>query len=177
MMPSTRRFLLKYSLYFLIACGLTVLQNIPGLFAIGEWKPMLTAAFAFCVALYEGEIAGSLFGVAAGLMCDTFSSYKYGFYAMMMLAACMMFGLLARTYMRRVAVNAVLFTLAGMVVIQFCGAFFSLLIWEYEGAWGYFLRRYLPMCVYTAVSAVPCYYLVRLIHSRTDPQKSDRPID
>ncbi|MGN1052002.1 MAG: Gfo/Idh/MocA family protein [Candidatus Scatosoma sp.] len=102
---------------------------------------------------------------------------KYGFYAMMMLAACMMFGLLARTYMRRVAVNAVLFTLAGMVVIQFCGAFFSLLIWEYEGGRGYFLRRYLPMCVYTAVSAVPCYYLVRLIHSRTDPQKSDRPID
>ena len=72
-MPKTHYKLLKFALYLLIGFALCVMQNTPGLFVIGGTKPMLVAAFAAAVAMFEGEFAGAFAGAAGGMLCDVFS--------------------------------------------------------------------------------------------------------
>ena len=56
-MAKTRFVALKFAVYAAVALLLTVVQNTPGLLLIGSAKPMLTAAFAIAVAMFEGELA------------------------------------------------------------------------------------------------------------------------
>ena len=75
-MLSTRYKAAKFAIYVLVLLALTVMQNTPGLFAIMNIKPMLAAAMAISVAMFEGELAGGFMGAFAGFCCDLFSSYQ-----------------------------------------------------------------------------------------------------
>ncbi|MEG0942879.1 MAG: hypothetical protein RSD74_03370 [Angelakisella sp.] len=163
-MVTTKYKIAKFFSYGVVATLLCVLQNTPGLFAIYGTKPMLVVSFAICVAIFERETAGGLFAVFAGLLCDLFSSYSFGYYALLLFFCCVAVGLLTQGFMRPVAVNAMLFTLVTMVFIQWVGFFFTILIWVEEGAAEYFFGRLLPFCIYTAVMAFPLYYLARVMH-------------
>ena len=163
-MLSTRYKAAKFAIYVLVLLALTVMQNTPGLFAIMNIKPMLAAAMAISIAMFEGELAGGFMGAFAGFCCDLFSSCSFGYYTLTLFFFCVTIGLLVQSYMRPVVANAILFTFITMAVIQWIGFFFSFLLWGYEGAGRYYLYRLLPMCIYTAVSAAPLYYLTRMIH-------------
>lgn len=163
-MPTTKYKIIKFLVYGLCAIGLCVLQNTPGLFALGDIKPMPVVAFAVCVTLFEKETAGGLFGAFCGLLCDFYSSYTFGFYALLLFFFCVLVGLLTQGYMRPVLVNAVLFTLLSILAIQFAGFYFTLYIWGYPDAMLYFTRRLLPLCIYTAATALLFFYPVRATH-------------
>lgn len=163
-MLSTKYKVAKFITYALAAVFLCVLQNTPGLFVIRNIKPMWAAAFAICVTLFEKETAGGLFGAFAGLLCDFFSSYTFGFYALGLFFFCVVVGLLTQGYMRPVAVNGMLFTLVSMGLIQWAGFFFTIYIWGTPDAGLYYLTRLLPMCVYTALTALLLFYPTRAIH-------------
>ena len=163
-MLSTRYKIGKFALYVVVLLVLTTLQNTPGLFAICGIKPMLAAAMAISIAMFEGELAGGLMGAFAGFCCDLFSSYSFVYYTQTLFFFSVTIGLLVQSYMRPVVANAVLFTFISMAVIQWIGFFFSFLLWGYEGAGRYYLYRLLPMCLYTAVAAAPLYYLTRFIY-------------
>lgn len=154
----------KFLSYGMVTVLLCILQNTPGLFVLWGSKPMPVAAFAICVAIFERETAGGLFAVFAGLCCDLFSSYAFGYYAMMLFLCCVTVGLLTQGFMSSVAANAALFTFASMMLIQWTGFFFTILIWVEEGAAQYFFSVQFPLCVYTALSAFPLYYLTKIIH-------------
>ena len=126
-MPKTRYKVLKYLLYFLGGVFLCVLQNTPGLFVIAGVKPMLVAALAVAAAMFEGEFAGALCGAAGGLLCDIFSYYRFGFYALIFFLCCCAVGLLVQNYMRPVATNCFLFTFLTMLFAQSVAFFFTVL--------------------------------------------------
>lgn len=163
-MITTKYKVAKFIAYGILATLLCVLQNTPGLFVLWGSKPMLVAAFAICVAIFERETAGGLFAVFAGLCCDFFSIYAFGFYALLLFFCCVAVGLLTQGFMRPVAVNAVLFTFVSMLIIQWIGFFFTILIWVDQGAGDYFFSVQFPLCLYTAVTAFPLYYLARSVH-------------
>lgn len=163
-MPTTKYRIAKFLVYGLCAIGLCVLQNTPGLFALGGVKPMLVVAFAVCVTLFEKETAGGLFGAFCGLLCDFYSSYTFGFYALLLFFFCVVVGLLTQGYMQPVLVNAVLFTLLSMLVIQYAGFFFTLYIWNYADTTLYLTKRLLPLCIYTAATALLFFFPVRWAH-------------
>ena len=148
-MAKTRFVALKFAVYAAVALLLTVVQNTPGLLLIGSAKPMLTAAFAIAVAMFEGELAGAFAGAFGGFLCDLFSYYRFGYYALMLFICCLMVGLLVQGYMRP--------------VVAF---FFLFLIRGYEGTNILFLSRMLPLCIYTAAAAVPAFLAVRWLHQR-----------
>ncbi|MEG2073187.1 MAG: hypothetical protein RRY54_00310 [Angelakisella sp.] len=163
-MITTKYKVAKFAVYGGVAVLLCILQNTPGLFVLWGTKPMPVAAFAICVAIFERETAGGLFAVFAGLCCDLFSVYAFGYYAMMLFFCCVTVGLLTQGFMRPVVANAMLFTLAAMLLAQWVGFFFTILIWVEEGAVHYFLTTQLPLCLYTALAAFPLYYLTRILH-------------
>ena len=165
-MPKARYHAAKYLLYFLGGVVLCVLQNTPGLFTIAGTKPMLVAALAVAAAMFEGEFAGALCGAAGGLLCDIFSYYRFGYYAFLFLLCCCAVGLLTRNYMRPVVTNCVLFTFLAMLLSQGVAFFFTVLIRGYEAPGLLFAAQVLPLCLYTALSAVPVFYGVRWFHGR-----------
>ena len=84
-MQRTRFVVLKFLFYACVAVLLAVVQNTPGLLSIAGTKPMLVAAFAVAVAMFEGEFAGALAGAFGGMLCDLFSYYRSGYYALIFL--------------------------------------------------------------------------------------------
>lgn len=165
-MLSTKYKVGKYIGYCLAAILLCVLQNTPGLFVVLGIKPMPVIAFAICTAMFEKETAGGLLGAFCGLLCDMFSSYIFGFYALMLFFFCVLAGLLTQGYTRPVVFNAFIFTLVSAIAIQYVGFFFSMQIWSVQDAGFYFARRLLPLCLYTALSAILLFFPVRLMHRR-----------
>lgn len=165
-MQKIRFVVLKFLLYALLAVALAVLQNTPGLFVILGTKPMLVAAFAVAVAMFEGELAGAFAGAFGGMLCDLFSYYRSGYYALMFFLCCLAVGLLVQGFMRPVVVNCVLFTFAAMLFSQSVAFFFLFLIRGYEGPELFFLLQILPLCLYTAVTAIPAFFGVRWLHGR-----------
>lgn len=163
-MPKTRFIVLKFLVYAAIAILLAIVQNTPDLLLIGTAKPMLAAAFAVAVAMFEGEFAGALSGAFCGMLCDFFSYYRFGYYALMLFLCCLGVGLLVQGFMRPVVMNCCLFTLCAMLLSQGVAFFFLFLIRGYPGTELLFLFRMLPMCGYTAVMAAPAFFAVRRAH-------------
>lgn len=163
-MQKNRFVVLKFFLYGCIALALCAVQNTPGLLVIAGTKPMLTAAFVVAVAMFEGEFAGALAGAFGGMLCDFFSYYRFGYYALMLFLCCLLVGLVVQGYMRPVVMNCCLFVFASMLVAQGVAFFFVFLIRGYENPEILFLHGILPLCLYTAVTAVPAFYGVRAMH-------------
>ena len=165
-MQRTRFVVLKFLFYACVAVLLAVVQNTPGLLSIAGTKPMLVAAFAVAVAMFEGEFAGALAGAFGGMLCDLFSYYRSGYYALIFFGCCLGVGLLVQGFMRPVVMNCCLFTFLAMLAAQGVAFFFLFLIRGYEGTNILFLSRMLPLCIYTAAAAVPAFLAVRWLHQR-----------
>ena len=165
-MVKTHFKLLKYLLYALIGLLLCVLQNTPGLFVIAGAKPMLVAAFAVAVAMFEGEFAGAFAGAAGGMLCDIFSYYRFGYYALLFFFCCFWVGVLVQSYLKLVPANCCLFTFLTMLLGQFVAFFFTILIRGYEKPGLLFVTQMLPLCLYTALAGIPAFYGVRYLHRR-----------
>ena len=163
-MPKTRFIVLKFLVNAAIAILLPIVQNTPDLLLIGTAKPMLAAAFAVAVAMFEGEFAGALSGAFCGMLCDFFSYYRFGYYALMLFLCCLGVGLLVQGYMRPVVLNCCLFILLTMLLSQGIAFFFLFLIRGYEGTELLFTLGILPLCFYTVAMGIPAFFGVRAIH-------------
>ena len=66
----SRSQLLKWGCYVLALFVCAALQTTPGLFQLGEAKPLLVLPLCLAVAVFEGEFAGALLGTVGGLLWD-----------------------------------------------------------------------------------------------------------
>ena len=64
----SRSQLLKWGCYELALFVCAALQTTPGLFQLGQAKPLLVLPLCLAVAVFEGEFAGALFGTVGGLL-------------------------------------------------------------------------------------------------------------
>lgn len=64
--------LIKYILYSFLMIVLYVLQTDPNFTLSSGTGPVLVLPFAVAVAMFDGQLAGGLFGLFAGILCDTF---------------------------------------------------------------------------------------------------------
>ena len=67
----TKLMIAKYALYVLLMVILYVLQTDPNLFAIAGVKPVLVLPFAVCIAMFDSQLAGGLFGLLAGILLNS----------------------------------------------------------------------------------------------------------
>ena len=66
----SRSQILKWGCYVLALFVCAALQTTPGLFQLGQAKPLFILPLCLAVAVYEGEFAGALFGAVCGLLWD-----------------------------------------------------------------------------------------------------------
>ena len=78
----------KWVCYTLLMLLCTVLQTMPGLFQLGEAKPLLVLPLCLAVAVFEGEFAGALLGTVGGLLWDYAAGRTVGMLALELLLLC-----------------------------------------------------------------------------------------
>ena len=83
---------LKWACYAAALFVCAALQTTPGLFRLGQAKPLFILPLCLAVAVYEGEFAGALFGAVGGLLWDYTAGRTVGMLALELLLLCFAFG-------------------------------------------------------------------------------------
>ena len=114
----SRSQLFKWGCYGLLMLLCTVLQTTPGLFQLGNAKPLWLLPLALAAAVFEGEFAGALFGAVCGLMWDYTAGRTIGMLALELMILCFALSAVVQLYFKTSVPNFLLLnTLGAMVVL------------------------------------------------------------
>lgn len=143
-------------------------------FAIGGVKPQLLLGCVVCVALREGEAAGSIFGGLLGLLCDLLVSPVGGFYTFCFVLLGAVLGFCAQLFLRDTLLSAVVLgagATLGFSLLSFFAFHRGVTLQNLGNA---LLWVCLPELLYTLPFLAVAYYAVhalgRLIYPSEEPQ-------
>lgn len=148
---------LKYLSYALFLLLLFVLQTTPDFLTLMGIKPMLIMPAVVCIAMYEGEFVGGLFGALGGMLCDLASYTIFGFHAIFLLIICTGVGLAIIYLMKLNPLNAFLLCGGVMLVMGILEQFFYFSMWGYAGASTLIWAKMLPKIIYS-LPFIPLFY-------------------
>ena len=160
MIRETKLRIQKMSLYGGFLLLFYVLQTTPGFLTFWGSKPLLVLPFVIGIAMMEGELIGGLFGLAAGVLCDTSSITLFGINSLLYMGACVAVGLLVIYYMQPSRLNSLIFTGTVLVCRQLFEYFFYYVMWGYEDVSIILLRHMLPTVLLTLLVTPLMYALV-----------------
>ena len=124
-------------------------------------RPMLLIPATVCIAMFERETAGVLYGFFAGLLWDCVSVSGGSFNAIILMLAGFACGALIKHYMRNNLITALLLCSVTTVVHELT---YWLRIYIFggnlDGALSFF-TFYLPSCIYTILWLPLFYFLMR----------------
>ena len=156
----------KHVIYAITILFLHVLGSVPGLFVLGDIKPMLAIPAAVAIAMCENEFSGGIYGAAAGLLLDTGSFLLFGFNGFVVTVCCVAAGLMVTFLMRCNFLTYLLFAALTMLVLGSLEYFFSYGMWSYAGAGGIYTARTLPTAAYSTLAGFPAFFFIRFISRR-----------
>lgn len=156
--------IMKYVLYSLLLLILYMVQSDPHMLYIEEIKPLLVLPYAICIAMMDGELAGGLFGLAAGILSDTSSTILFGFQSLIYMAACVAVGLVVIYFMQPSLTNSLIFVSAILAARLLLEYFFYYVMWGYENISMILLQKMFPTLLYTVVITPLLYWLVKKLH-------------
>ena len=146
----SRSQLLKWGCYVLALFVCAALQTTPGLFQLGQAKPLLLLPLCLAVAVFEGEFAGALLGTVGGLLWDYAAGRTVGMLALELLLLCFGVSVLVQLYLQVNPGNfAAVSTATALVVLSLDWLFFYYMP-GYAGAVERFLWVVLPSALMTA---------------------------
>ena len=158
--------LLKFAIYSTIVFSLFIIQSTPGVLDFCGIKPNLVLPACICIAIFEGEFVGGLFGFFAGIFCDTAAETIFGFNAFFYLLFCSAVGLLMIYFLRRGTMNAMLLCFGGIFLTAFSDFFFGYVLYQYSGLTGFFYTVIVPPVLYSSIFSLPFYYLFLWLHEK-----------
>ena len=161
----SRSQLLKWGCYVLALFVCAALQTTPGLFQLGEAKPLLVLPLCLAVAVFEGEFAGALLGTVGGLLWDCTAGRTVGMLALELLLLCFAVSVLVQLYLQVNPGNfAAVSTATALVVLSLDWLFFYYMP-GYSWALSRWLTFVLPSAVMTLVPSLVLFSLVRRIYN------------
>ena len=164
MIYETKLRIRKMSIYGAALLLLYVLQTTPGFLTFWGVKPLLVLPLVVSIAMMEGELVGGLFGLAAGILCDTSGITIFGINSLLYMAACVGIGLLVIYYMQPSRLNSLIFTGVVLTIRELFEFFFYYVMWDYENISIILLRHMLPMVLLTLLVTPLMYWFVRKVH-------------
>lgn len=158
-----KKLILRRGSLALILLVLSVLQNTDGFFPqIFGVRALLLIPAVVCIAMFERDLAGMLFGLFAGALWDM-NAGGASFNALYLLAVGFICGTLINTIMRN---NIITASILGMIFIPVYIVgywFFYYIVGGLDMAGFMFLRYYLPSIAYTALFLPLMFIIVRSI--------------
>ena len=153
----------KWVCYALLMLLCTVLQTLPGLFRLGEAKPLWLLPLALAVAVEEGEFAGSIFGAVCGLMWDYTAGRTVGMLALELMILCFGVSVVVQLYLKDTPSNFVLLAVVCALLVLSADWLFFYYMPGYAGAGERFLWVVLPSALMTAPGSWLLHRAVRRI--------------
>ena len=160
----SRSQILKWICYVLALFVCAALQTTPGLFRLGQAKPLYLLPLCLAVAVYEGEFAGALFGAVCGLLWDYTAGRTVGMLALEMLLLCFAVGVLVQLYLQSAPGNFAVISAAAALLVLSCDWLFFYRMPGYSGSAQRYLWFVLPSAALTLVPSLVIFWLVRKIH-------------
>ncbi len=153
-----------YILYFLL---LFTLQQTPGaLPVVMGVRPSLLLPAVVCVALYDQELFGAVFGVIAGVLWDLNSINRpFGYSALLLMAIGCLCGLLVTFFMRNNFFTALLLTIPAIAVYEGLTWFIFTFLMGEPNSVGILLDYTLPRAVYS-LAVMPILYAIQFLLHR-----------
>ncbi len=143
----------------LILLLLSVLQNTDGLFPqIFGVRALLLIPAVVCIAMYERDIWGMIFGVFAGALWDVFASGA-SFNALFLLTTGFLCGTLINTIMRNNIITATLLSTLTTVIYNIGYWLFNIVFTKTDSAFYLLWRYYLPSILFTSL-LTPLFFLI-----------------
>lgn len=167
-----RRKVLKFFIYALIVFSAYIIQTTPGLFDFFGIAPFIVLPACICIAVFEGEFAGGLFGFFFGLFCDSTSETVFGFNALVFLVFCVMAGLATIYLFRRSTMNIMLLCLGAVFFRSALEYFFGFILYGYENLAPFFYTEIAPQIVLTSIFSLPFCLLFRWLHKKFEPEET-----
>jgi len=167
LIPESRRALVRRLIFGAGLVAVAALQNtrglLPSVFGIRA-TPLIPAVV--CVAMFEREVPGVLYGLFAGLLWDASSASGGSFNAILLAAAGFACGTLITHLMRNNLVTALLLCSVSVTVhnVAYWAKIYVLGLGG-NGALSLF-TYYIPSCVYTMLWLPVFYFLVRAAMKR-----------
>ncbi len=150
----------------LILLLLSVLQNTDGLFPqIFGVRALLLIPCVVCIAMYERDVWGMVFGLFAGALWDVFASGA-SYNALFLLAVGFGCGTLINTIMRNNIVTATLLTFISALFYNIIYWLFHFVVAGTDSAAFMLLRYYLPCILYTVILTPLLFLVVRAIEKK-----------
>ncbi|MCH5192761.1 MAG: hypothetical protein J1F11_02295 [Oscillospiraceae bacterium] len=155
-----RNTVIRWVLYFLLlAVSYIYMTTAP----VNLRTPLFLIPTAMCVSMFEEPFESAIFGCAAGLLLDTAQGTMIGLSGIIMLWCCLMASLLFHFFLRRHILSILLINLAAVFIQGMTHYFFYYAIWEYDPSVKIFLGEFLPVMIYTEISVLPLYFIVRFM--------------
>ena len=160
----SRSQLLKWGCYVLALFVCAALQPTPGLFQLGEAKPLLVLPLCLAVAVFEGEFAGALLGTVGGLLWDCTAGRTVGMLALELLLLCFAVSAVMQLYFKNSAANFALIASAAALLVLTLDWLFFYYMPGYSGAASRWLWFVLPTAALSVPVCFPLFGVVRRIH-------------
>jgi hypothetical protein len=172
-----RLFLWKNFIYTLLILLAYLLQETPALFPVAL-RPVLVISMVTAIAMNEGEfsgdstglssfwvmfailLAGGLFGLFGGLLCDTAVFHIFGAASIFFLVLGCGCGLLIIYLIQPTVRSAFLLSGSFALIYGLAAHYLIYGMWGYEGAARLLFTRTFPSAVSTAVFGMGCFWLV-----------------
>lgn len=166
-----RLFIIKNVIYTLLMLCCYILQETPGLLEFFGVRPMLIIAIVVCIAMFEGEFFGGLYGLFGGILCDTAAFHFFGIASVLFLILGCGCGLLIIYLVQPNRRTAFLLTAAFSFVYGIISHYLIYGMWGYDGASMLILSKTIPCAIYTAVASVLIYMLMTRLMPRFTPEE------
>lgn len=161
-----KKLILRRICLALILLLISVLQNTDGFFPqIFGVRALLLIPAVVCIAMFERDIFGMLFGLFAGALWDI-SASGASFNALFLLTIGFLCGTLINTIMRNNVVTAFLLSLASCIVYNIGYWLFHYIIGGIDSALFTLLRYYLPSIAYTVLLVPLIFIIIRSVEKK-----------
>ena len=147
----------------LILLLLSVLQNTNGLFPqIFGVRALLLIPAVVCIAMFERDVFGMIFGLYAGALWDVFPSGA-SYNALFLLTVGFICGTLINTIMRNNVVTAGILSFTAITLYNIIYWLFNFVFSGLDSAAFMLWRYYLPSILYTAVFIPVMFIIIRSV--------------
>lgn len=160
----SRSQILKWICYVLALFVCAALQTTPGLFRLGQAKPLYLLPLCLAVAVYEGEFAGALFGAVCGLLWDYTAGRTVGMLGLELLLLGFAISVLVQLYLQGSIWNFALISMVTAALVLSLDWLFFYYMPGYSWALDRWLTFVLPSAALTLVPSLVIFWLVRKIH-------------
>jgi cell shape-determining protein MreD len=166
-------YIMRHTVYSVMLLLLYVLQSTPGPFNVGGAAPLWVIPAAVCVAMFEGEFVGGIYGAAAGLLCDAAAvprqsggTVVFGMSGFLLCVLCVVVGLLIIYLLRCNLLGCMLFVATITIALGSLEFLFAYGMWGHENGWKIYVYHTLPVIAWTLAVTPLLFFAIRWIHNR-----------